>query len=134
MTVPVHGCPGRLRSNGRSKAGGDQTRSTSVPRLAAFRCGCSVEEAGLRLVKLTHFDRMARALACRLERPLRRQTCLIEQSDGTDRAAGAAPDLEREADEPEAALADEPIQIAEPLHVGEAEVAADVVHLEVVAP
>jgi len=29
------------------------TRSTSVPRLAAFGCACSVEEAGLRCVNLT---------------------------------------------------------------------------------
>ena len=57
---------------------------------------------------------------------------IVEQSDGTDWASAAA--LERKADEPEATLADELVEIAEPLHVGEAKIAADVMYLEVIAP
>jgi 1,2-phenylacetyl-CoA epoxidase PaaB subunit len=33
--------------------GGNLPRSTSVSRLAAFRCACSVEDAGLRRALLT---------------------------------------------------------------------------------
>ena len=47
--------------------------------------------------------------------------------------AGAALDLDRKADEAEAALADELVEIDQPFHVGEAEIAADVMHLEIVA-
>lgn len=49
-------------------------------------------------------------------------------------AAGAAPDLEREADELEAALADQLLHSDEPLDVRKAHVAADVMNLEIVAP
>src|ERR1051326_4552512 len=57
----------------------------------------------------------------------------IEPRHRTDRGAGAALDLDREGDEAKAALADDLVEIDQPLHVGEAEVAADVMHLEVVA-
>jgi hypothetical protein len=56
-----HGCSGRLRSNGRSKASGDQTCSTSVPRLAAYGCASSVQDAGLRRGILTHIRRRQHA-------------------------------------------------------------------------
>src|SRR4051812_37305476 len=57
----------------------------------------------------------------------------IQPRHRADRRAGAALDLDRKADKAEAALADELVEIDQPLHVGEAEIAADVMHLEVVA-
>jgi hypothetical protein len=58
---------------------------------------------------------------------------LFEPGNGSDRASGSALDLQREADEPEPSLADELVEINQPLHVGETHVTTDVVHLEVVA-
>src|SRR5665213_206343 len=58
----------------------------------------------------------------------------VEPRHRADRCAGAALDLDREADEAETPLADQLVEIDQPLHVGEAHVAADVVHLEIVAP
>src|SRR5687767_7988328 len=70
-------------------------------------------------------------LAC-TDSALRRrecQTCVgnspIEPSHRADRAAGAALDLQRKADEAKAALADELVEIDEPLDMREAEIAAD---------
>jgi hypothetical protein len=58
---------------------------------------------------------------------------VIEPRHGPYRAPRAAFDLQREADEAEAALADELVEIHEALHVREAEVAADVMDFEIVA-
>ena len=58
---------------------------------------------------------------------------VIEPRHGPYRAPRAAFDLQRKADEAEAALADELVEIDEALHVREAEVAADVMDLEIVA-
>ena len=48
-----HRTTGCARNTVRSKLGGHLPRSTSVPRLAALGCACSVREAGLRRVLLT---------------------------------------------------------------------------------
>src|SRR5262245_59619588 len=56
---------------------------------------------------------------------------IIEPRHRADRRAGAALDLQRNADETEAALADQLVEVDQPLHVGEAEIAADVVDLEI---
>src|SRR5262249_22600380 len=58
---------------------------------------------------------------------------LLHHRHGADRARGAAADLERKADEFKPALADDLIEVDQTLDVREAEVAADVVDLEIVA-
>src|ERR1700760_4880190 len=58
----------------------------------------------------------------------------IQPGHRADRAAGAALDFDREADEAKTALTDQLIEIDQPFHVGEAHVAANVMHLEVIAP
>src|SRR4029078_2259206 len=57
----------------------------------------------------------------------------VQPGHRADRAGGAALDIDRKADEAEAALADQLVEIDQPFHVGEAHVAADVMHLEIVA-
>src|SRR3954466_6193632 len=59
---------------------------------------------------------------------------VVEPGHGADRAAAAALDLQGEADEAEAAFADQLVEVDEAFHVRDAEVAAHVMHLEVVAP
>ena len=66
------------------------------------------------------------------ELPPVRPGLLPQPGDGADRAAGPVFDLEREADELEAALADEFFHVHEAFDMREAKVATDVVHLEVV--
>src|SRR5882724_12240883 len=58
---------------------------------------------------------------------------VIEPRHRPYRAARAAFDLQGKADEAEAALADELVEIDQAFHVREAEVAADVMDLEIVA-
>src|SRR5215467_6333570 len=57
----------------------------------------------------------------------------LEPCHGPDRASGAALDLQRKADEAEAALAQQLVQIDEPLHVRDAVIAANMMDLEIVA-
>src|SRR5262245_5905852 len=57
----------------------------------------------------------------------------LEPCHGPNRASGAAFDLQRKADEAEAALAHQLVQIDEPLHVRDAVIAANVMNLEIVA-
>src|SRR5262245_51303330 len=57
----------------------------------------------------------------------------LEPCHGPDRASGAALNLQRKADEAEAALAHQLVQIDEPLHVRDAVIAANMMDLEIVA-
>src|SRR4029079_19034703 len=57
----------------------------------------------------------------------------IQPRHRANRRTGAALDLDREADEAEATLADQLVEIDQPFIVGEAEVAPDMMHFEVVA-
>src|SRR5215467_6215624 len=60
--------------------------------------------------------------------------CLVlKPCHGPNRASGAALDLQRKADEAEAALAQQLVQIDEPLHVRDAVIAANMMDLEIVA-
>lgn len=49
---------GTLAEHTLSKSDGNRARSTSVPRLAAYGCACSVQKAGLRRSVLTQIRRV----------------------------------------------------------------------------
>src|SRR5215470_14680589 len=73
-------------------------------------------------------------LAGSMARERRAPHCLaLEPCHRPNRASGAALDLQRKADEAEAALAQQLVQIDEPLHVRDAVIAANVMDLEIVA-
>src|SRR6185436_19492010 len=111
----VQSCYGALSAFGYSQP----QRSHQEPRYACEQDDARSDRAGAE----------ARArVASELGRLIRKH------GDGADWAAGAAPDLEREADELEAALADQLLHSDEPLDVRKAHDAADVMDLKIVAP
>src|SRR5262245_65606882 len=68
-----------------------------------------------------------------LNRSPHRPALAVEPSHGPNRASSATPNLQREANEAEAALAHQLVQVDEPLHVRDALIAANMVDLKIVA-